>query len=362
MIPMFADKHYPSENLAPEALDAYLAKGWYRMGQTIFTTHFLCFQQHFYSAVWVRLKLEGYSFRKSIRKLMRRNKREFRYVFRPGKIDREKERLYQRYRRSFSGMLAPSLKDSLLDGEDKNIYHSIEVCVYDEDRLIAFSFFDLGQTSSASILGVYDPEYDRYSLGFYTMLLEIEYCMEMGLQFYYPGYVVPGYSRFDYKLRIGEVDYFDLYTNSWLPFSGLEPEHIPITRMEQELTNLKKLLNRYNIPSQLKYYPLFESNLFGFWQAPYFDYPILLHCFPQKYANRFIMGVYDVRNQCFHLLQCSLLEDFQFFFNESYIQSFDPRRFFTELLVINRYIKSADSAKEIVEFILENVRVRNREE
>ena len=69
---------------------------------------------------------------------------------------------------------------------------------------------------------MYDPEYDRYSLGFYTMLLEIEYCMELGLKFYYPGYVVPGYSRFDYKLRIGDVDYFDLYSKEWLPFSALQ--------------------------------------------------------------------------------------------------------------------------------------------
>lgn len=362
MIPMFADKHYPSEILAPEALDVYLAKGWYRMGQTIFTTHFLCFQQHFYSAVWVRLDLKNYAFRKSIRKLMRRNERKFQYVYRPGKIDRQKERLYQRYRRSFSGMLAPSLKDSLLDGEDKNIYRSVEVCVYDEDRLVAFSFFDLGQSSSASILGVYDPDYDRYSLGFYTMLLEIQYCLEHDYKFYYPGYVVPGYPRFDYKLRIGEVDYFDLHTNNWLPYKELQSEDIPITKMEQELNNLKRILNNYDIPAQLKYYPLFESNLFGFWQAPYFDYPILLQCFPQKFASRFIMCVFDVRKQCFHILQCNLLEDFQFFFNESYIKSFDQHRFFTELLVINRYIKTASTAKEMLEFILENVRVRKTED
>lgn len=362
MIPMFADKHYPSEAISPEALDAYLAKGWYRMGQTIFTTHFLCFQQHFYSAIWVRLQLEGYVFRKSIRKLMRRNERYFRTVYREGKIDREKERLYQRYRRSFSGMLAPTLKDSLLDGDEKNIYNTVEVCIYEDNRLVAFSFFDLGKSSAASILGVYDPEYDRYSLGFYTMLLEISYCMEQGLQYYYPGYVVPGYSRFDYKLRIGEVDYFDLRTNSWAPFQELQPEDIPITRMEQELADLKRVFRSQNIPCQLKYYPLFESNLFGFWQAPYFDYPILLHCFPQADASRFIMGVYDVRKEAFHLLQCSLLEDFQFFFNESYIQSFDKRRFFTELLVVNRHIKTTASSKEMMEFILENVRARRAED
>lgn len=359
---MFADKHYPSEAMAPEALDSYLAKGWYRMGQTIFTTHFLCFQQHFYSAIWVRLELPDYQFRKSIRKLMRRNERQFHHVFRPGKIDRDKERLYQRYRRSFAGMLAPSLKDSLLDGDEKNIYNTLEVCIYEGDRLVAFSFFDLGKNSAASILGVYDPDYDRHSLGFYTMLLEVQHCMDLKLAYYYPGYVVPGYSRFDYKLRIGDVDYYDLRTNNWLPFSELPAEEIPVTRMEQELQNLKRIFRQHNIACQLKFYPLFESNLFGFWQAPYFDYPILLHCFPQPSASRFIMGVFDVRHLSFHLLQCSLLEDFQFFFNESYIKSFDKRRFFTELLVINRHIKTTDSANEMLDFILENLRARKAEE
>jgi arginine-tRNA-protein transferase len=42
MINMFADKHYP-ENLNLWELDQYLEKGWYRMGQVIFTTHFLFF-------------------------------------------------------------------------------------------------------------------------------------------------------------------------------------------------------------------------------------------------------------------------------------------------------------------------------
>ena len=60
----FAEKHYP-ELLLPEELDAYLARGWYRMGQSIFTTHFLCFGEQFYSAVWVRLQLNDHSFSKS---------------------------------------------------------------------------------------------------------------------------------------------------------------------------------------------------------------------------------------------------------------------------------------------------------
>ena len=31
----------------------------------------------------------------------------------------------------------------------------------------------------------------------------------MNIDYYYPGYVVPGYHRFDYKLKIGEVEFYD---------------------------------------------------------------------------------------------------------------------------------------------------------
>ena len=147
---MFAEKHYP-EVMIPEELDAYLAKGWYRMGQTIFTTHFLCFGRSFYSAIWIRLPLQGYQFRKSLRKAFRRNQQRFRHRVGPASITPEKEQLYRRYKASFPGILAPSLKDSLLDGEDYNIYNTYEVAVYEGSKLVALSFFDLGKNSAASI-------------------------------------------------------------------------------------------------------------------------------------------------------------------------------------------------------------------
>ena len=54
---MFAQIEYP-KNLLPEELDKYLASGWFRMRQTIFTTNFLHFNQQFYSAIWLRVALE----------------------------------------------------------------------------------------------------------------------------------------------------------------------------------------------------------------------------------------------------------------------------------------------------------------
>ena len=183
---MFAVKHYPNSVKGKE-LDIYLSRGWYRMGQTIFTTHFLCFGNQFYSAIWIRLDLKDYQFRKSLRKILRKNDERFITKIGRSKINTEREQLYRIYREDFPGVIAPTLLDSLQDGEAFNIYHTKEFSAYDGQDLVALSYFDIGENSAASILGIYHPQYKSLSLGFYTMLKEIEYCLENGIRYYYPG-------------------------------------------------------------------------------------------------------------------------------------------------------------------------------
>ncbi len=334
---MFAEKHYP-DIMRPEDLDAYLSEGWYRMGQTIFTTHFLCFGEGFYSAVWVRLSLPDYRFRKSLRKIIRRNKSEFSVKIRKALLNREKEQLYQAYRGSFPGLLAPNLRESLLDGEEFNIYNTYEVSVYHDDTLIAASFFDLGGDSVASIMGMYHPDYGKYSLGFFTMLMEIDFAQKHGFKYYYPGYVVPGYERFDYKLRIGKVDYYDLSSSNWLSYEQLEHSDIPLNAMKQELRSLQQRLGAQGIDANLLYYPLFEVNLFGFWRTNFFDHPVFLHIPLPNERQKHLIAVYDVRQSTFFLYQCSPFDDIQFYFNESYTRSFTKDHFFMELIVVDRIL------------------------
>ncbi len=336
---MFANKHHP-EILYPDELDAYLAKGWYRMGQTIFTTHFLFFDNDVYSAIWVRLPLADYQFRKSLRKLVQRNLNNFDVKIRQGFISREKEDLFQKYRNAFNGRLAPNLKDYLLDGEDYNIYNTFEVAIYDGGQLIAFSFFDIGSESAASILGVYDPDYSKQSLGFFTMLMEISHCLEKGMDFYYPGYVVPGYYRFDYKLRIGEVDYYDARTNAWSPFTQLTTEKIPVNYAKLRLQALKELLEEAGISSRLLIYPFFEANLFNFWQAQYFDFPFLLKIDLNTNSYYRLIVSYDIKNDGYHLLKCISFEDTHNYFNKDFLAALNTKTHLNEILIIEQFLYS----------------------
>ena len=329
---LFAEKRQP-EKLTPAELDQYLEKGWYRMGQSIFTTHFLCFGNSFYSAMWVRLPLEGYKFSKSLSKNVKRNSTHFQTTIGPALITREQEALYHKYRDNFQGILSASLLDSLYDTRTYNLFHTMQVTVRDGDRLVACSFFDLGINSAASILGFYHPDYSPYSLGLYTMLEEIQYCQSRGMAWFYPGYVVPGYHRFDYKLRIGDTEYFDIATKSWLPWAGLTQQDTPIKIMERKLASLNDTLRMTRLPSRFMYYPLFEANIFGFLDETCVEFPVFLLCAAPPRHNGYVIVVYDVRDQQYKMVRCTPFEDFNFFLSDSFLQNFSPENYFLELIL-----------------------------
>ena len=95
---MFTQFHNP-QSLHGELLDFYLSNGWFRSGQYIYTTKILNFDGKLYSPIRIRLPLEGYEFRKSLRKIWNKNQ-QFSTVFRKAFISREKEELYQKVMRA----------------------------------------------------------------------------------------------------------------------------------------------------------------------------------------------------------------------------------------------------------------------
>ena len=56
---MFAQAHNP-EKLTLTELDTYLERGWFRMGQSIFTTNFIRFKSNVYSTIWLRVVLDDF--------------------------------------------------------------------------------------------------------------------------------------------------------------------------------------------------------------------------------------------------------------------------------------------------------------
>lgn len=334
------------DQLEPKSLDQYLAKGWFRMGLTIFTTHFLKFQDQFYSAVWLRIGLKNFSSSKSQQKLFKQNSK-FRTEIKPAVVDLEKEALFAKYKQGISFAAASSLEHLLYHDGDVNIYNTYEVNLYDGDKLIACGYFDLGHEAAAGISCFYDPDYKKYSLGKYLMLLKMEYCQRLSMTYFYPGYFVPGYPLFDYKLSLADqdFDFYELSSRSWQPIQLFDDTKNPLVIMGQKLQELEVCLSNKDIKHRTFYYDFFDANLMPeLKDIILFDFPIfmLLGDFNDHDLKSAI--IYDVRDQKYHWVSCRSI--FQPQIDQSY-----HNRYGRDLLKVYEQITLGHTAQSFVSLI-----------
>jgi arginine-tRNA-protein transferase len=203
-------------NLNPAQLDMALAAGWYRIQQTLFTTDLYSFDEIVYQAIWLRVKLADFEPDKTFRSLMKKNK-YFRTEITRLILTPEHEALFRNYKNHITFEASSSLHSLMYGTEDKNVFNTQMINLYDGDRLIATGAFDLGVQSAEGIFAVYDPAYKQFSLGKYLIYEKMLLCKREGFTWFYPGYYVPGYSRFDYKKEIGKeaIEYFDREHGKW---------------------------------------------------------------------------------------------------------------------------------------------------
>lgn len=190
--------------------------GWFRIQQTLFTTDTLIFDGIVYDTIWLRVRLHDFYGDKKYRILARKNS-GFRIEITKALITPEHEALFIAYKKHIPFEGASSLHSLLHGDSDANVFNTLMINVHDGDKLIGTGCFDLGNQSAEGIFSVYDPAYKNYSLGKYMIYEKMHFCKREGFTWFYPGYYVPGYARFDYKKEIGKgaIEYFDREKNFW---------------------------------------------------------------------------------------------------------------------------------------------------
>jgi arginine-tRNA-protein transferase len=218
--------HYP-EAMPGALLDEYLAKGWYRMQQTIFTTDIILKNDLVIPVFWIRLTLKRYKANKSCKKIIELNN-TFTITITNGNITAEAEELYQLYKAAMDFELSETISDYLVGEAAISVYNTKCMEIRDGHKLIAVGFFDEGDTTLAGILNIYHPAYKQKSLGKYLMLLKIDYALQHQKQFYYPGYISTAISKFDYKL-FPDKESTEVYISSsgqWVPWLSVTKEQL----------------------------------------------------------------------------------------------------------------------------------------
>jgi leucyl-tRNA---protein transferase len=204
-----------TELMMPYEFDYLLQHGWRLLGFAMIRHNFSSWQGQLCSTIPLRIDLSRFLSSKSQRQLMRRNE-DLRVVQGPAHITEQKESLFFRHTTRFSERRPESLFN-FINGNNKIPVPCHEITVYDKDRLIACSYTHIGLLDVSATYCFFEPDYHRRSLGFYTMLLELEAAKRAGKRYYYHGYCYDVPSQFDYKLNFNGLESMNWATQVWTP-------------------------------------------------------------------------------------------------------------------------------------------------
>jgi leucyl-tRNA---protein transferase len=243
--------HYIPKCLFTTELDDYLAKGWFRTGQKVFTTTFLEFNSKIYVTVWLRIDIGQFL---PTNKQLKRAKlcKPFKIIHDDYTYSEELNNLYTQYINGVKFYSGSKDLRSLLSDDvdiDENNFQSKQVCIYDGDKLIACGIYDIGAKSAEGIVCFYDHNYRKYGLGLTLMYEKIQQCKNLGLEYFYPGYFVPGYSAFDYKLDLAQdgMEYYDGKNELWHPIQFFDASKSEGAVFAKKMKGLSKIAPSYGM-------------------------------------------------------------------------------------------------------------------
>lgn len=219
---------FEREHVGPTELDGLLERGWRHAGTQFYRYNFAFHEGVLTEVIPLRILVGDFTPSKSQRRNWQRNQGAgLRIEVRPAVVDDEKQALFHQHKTKFDDNVPESLHDFLSHAPHEVPCEGGEVAVYDGDRLIAVSFFDLGESSLSTIYGMYDLAYQKSGLGIFTMLVELEHAKALGKPYYYHGYCYRCASFYDYKKRFSGLEAFD-WEGRWIPWNERAPRPVPV--------------------------------------------------------------------------------------------------------------------------------------
>ena len=211
-----------------EEFDILLSLGWYPMEQTIFTTSHLFMDEDTdpLKVHWLRYPMISIQEKASHRRIRRKNRHFEIELVDPFSHKVDLDTLYEKYLDSIDFDGFPSIEKATFRVDESNIYNTKAIIIREGKRIVSCGIFHEGITSAASILHFYDPEYKQFSPGKFLILMTLDYCRLQGLEWYYPGYIIQGNPKMNYKLFLGQevAQYYHPephpLSGSWLSFKS----------------------------------------------------------------------------------------------------------------------------------------------
>ena len=223
------DENIEMQPLSPVVFDHYLSRGWRLLGHSIVRHNFSVCRGKMCRTEPLRIRLDGFEFSKSQRRLLRRGSADWNVRYGPIELNAAKAQLFSQHSLArFDERRPESIASFLNHNSHREPVPGMEFCVSTHSGTpLACSFIHLGQNAVSGTYCFYNPQAGQYSFGTFTMLLEIAKAQELGKKYYYHGYVYDVPSQFDYKLNFNNLETLDWKTGEWQP-----RERVPVRRWQ----------------------------------------------------------------------------------------------------------------------------------
>ena len=200
-------------------MDDLLAAAWRHFGTNFFRYSIGIHGFDIRRVIPLRIRLADRTFTKSQRRALRRNA-DLDVRISPLNITPQAKQLFHKHKQRFKTGVPDSIYEFVSGTLEESPSETMQLSVFDRDRLLAESYFDVGESTVSGIYGMFDPDESARGLGVFRLLKEIEFAADSGKEFYYLGYSYEGESFYDYKKRFRATESFD-WLGNWEPF---EPE------------------------------------------------------------------------------------------------------------------------------------------
>lgn len=212
----FINESFEAQTIRPNDMDLLLSKGWRHFGGYFFRYNLGIHGFEIRRVIPLRIDLGSFSFTRSQRRNLIRNS---------GllvqntllSITTASVELFERHRFRFAENIPATINEFIPDKADQSPTQTRQISVFENDKLIAESYFDVSETGVSGIYAIFDPDLKKRGLGIFTLLKEIEFAIAAGKKYYYLGYVYEGSSFYDYKKRFLSTEAFD-WNENWSAF------------------------------------------------------------------------------------------------------------------------------------------------
>ena len=210
------DEHFLCLRASPAKMDKYWAEGWRHFGVIFVRYRTSSHGGKPFSVLPLRVDLSRFELSRSQKRVLAKN-RDIEVIVRPSFINAEKQNLFDKHRVRFEDNVPDSLFNFLSPNPAEIPCPNLELCIYLNKKLLGVTFLDVGERSTSAIYAIFDPAEAKRSLGILMILHSIAFSRARGCCYYYPGYAYREPFAYDYKKRLGALEFLD-WNNGWRPY------------------------------------------------------------------------------------------------------------------------------------------------